>query len=180
MNKSIKDIGFSRQKANFIRHTYIEDMEKYLLAFESQISSRGIDIQWIDTEDELCEAIENLFINKNYNKVCFDLPQVPAGLLNQKNLIKEISIETCADNSEAAEYLITKADFGIADTGSIVLINKESKNLLNKIEHVIFILDLNMILPRMADLDTILNLYSVNHDDTILPADIKIINAIFI
>ena len=27
MNKSIKDIGFSRQKANFIRHTYIEDME---------------------------------------------------------------------------------------------------------------------------------------------------------
>ena len=177
MNKSIKDIGFSRQKANFIRHTYIEDMEKYLLAFESQISARGIDVQWVDTETELCETIENLFLSKNYNKVCFDLPQVPAELLSQKNLIKEIPIEACADNSEEAEYLITQADFGIADTGSIVLVNKASKNLLNKIDHVIFVLDLNMILPRMADLDTILNLYSVNHDDTILPSDIKIINA---
>lgn len=179
MNKSIKDIGLSRRKANFIRHTYIEDMEKYLLAFESQASDHGIRVQWIDSESDLCDAISRLFTNKNYNKVCFDMPDIPTELTNQKNLIKEVSIEECADNTETAEYLITQADFGIADTGSIVLLNKKSRNLLNKIQHIIFVLNLNMILPRTADLDTILNLYSQNHDNTILPADIKIINAPF-
>ncbi len=43
-------------------------------------------------------------------------------------------------------------------------------------KNIIFVLDLNMVIPRLADLDTILNLYSLNHDKKVLPNDIKIIN----
>ena len=110
-----EDMQFIKTRANFVRHAYIEEMEKYLLAFDSEISKRNIKIKWIIDEEELVDEVEKDMLRKTYNKVCFDIKKIPQALLEKKNFIKMVNIADLEKNTESAEHIIVQADFGIVE-----------------------------------------------------------------
>ena len=70
------DLQFLKTRANFIRFSYIEEMEKHLLAFERAVSNNNIHVRWINGEQELVDFICKSMPKSNYNKICFDIPNV--------------------------------------------------------------------------------------------------------
>jgi L-lactate dehydrogenase complex protein LldF len=134
-------------------------MDNNLLAFENKISNNGIDVKWISNEEELVSFIKQGFRKAHFNKVCLDLPEIPENLIDSSNLIKSISVEDLDNNVESADYLITYANFGLVDTGSIVIFNHKCKNCFNKVDNLIFILDINNLIVKSSDLGIILSLY---------------------
>jgi hypothetical protein len=130
------DLQFLKTKANFIRFSYIEEMEKHLLAFESKLSLKNITVRWINDDSELVDFICKSMSKSNYNKICFDIPYISDEFFEKKNFIKSINIEDFEKNNDSAENLIVQADFGIVENGSVVLINKRSKNCFNNLEKI--------------------------------------------
>ena len=63
-----QDIQYIKTRANLIRQSYIEDMEKHLLAFEQKLINNGIQVIWIKEEKELSETILKSFSKPNNNK----------------------------------------------------------------------------------------------------------------
>lgn len=134
-------------------------MDNNLLAFENKLSLNGIEVKWISDEAELTDYIKSSMPKSHFNKVCFDLPEIPENLTNTNNLIKTIAIEDLESNMESADFLITNANFGLVDTGSIVIFNHQCKNCFNKVDHIIFILNINNLISKSSDLGIILSLY---------------------
>lgn len=147
------------KRANFIRYSFIENIDNNLLAFENKLNMNGIDVKWISNEEELTNCILSSFPKAHFNKVCFDMPEIPADLMNTNNVIKSISVDDLENNVESAEFLITNANFGIVDTGSVVIFNHKCKNCFNKVDNIVFILNLNNLIVKSTDLGIILSLY---------------------
>jgi len=170
------DLQFLKTRANLIRFSYIEEMEKHLLAFESNLSSKGIKVRWMSEESELVDFICKSMSKSSYNKVCFDIPKIPDEFFEKKNFIKEISVDAFEKNNETAENLIIQADFGVVEKGSIILINKNSKNCFNNLEKIFIILNINDLVVRQNDLDILLYLKKGENNLSYFD-DIKIISA---
>jgi len=170
------DLQFLKTRANFIRFSYIEEMEKHLLAFESNIISKNIMVRWLNEEAELVDFICKSLPKDNYNKVCFDIPKIPETFFEKKNFIKQIDINSFEKNDETAENLVIQADFGIVENGSIVFINKQSKNCFNKVEKLFIILNINDFVVRLNDLEILLFLQK-GIDKSCDHHDIKILSA---
>jgi len=171
-----KDLQFLKTRANYIRFSYIEEMEKHLLAFESKLFSKNFVVKWLSTETELVDFVSKSLSKNSYNKVCFDLPKVPDTFFEKKNFIKKISIKSLENNDEITENLVVQADFGIVENGSVVFINKESKNCFNNLEKIFVILNINDLIIRLNDFEILLYLQKgikSSYDN----ADIKILSA---
>ena len=151
-------------------------MEKHLLAFESRLASKKINVKWINEESELVDFICNSMSKSNYNKVCFDIPKVSDKFFEKKNFIKEISVDSLEKKDDNAENLVIQANFGVVENGSVVFINKLSKSCFNNIEKIFIILNIKDLVVRQNDLEILLHLQKgintiSNYDD------IKIISA---
>jgi len=169
------DLQFLKTRANFIRFSYIEEMEKHLLAFESKLSQKNYKVRWVNDESELVDFICKSLPKSNYNKICFDIPNVSDKFFEKKNFIKTISIEALESNSDTAENLVILADFGVVETGSLVLIDKQSKNCFNNLEKIFVILNINNLVVRQSDLELLLYLQRGVYNDYFFD-DIKIIS----
>jgi len=170
------DLQFLKTRANFIRFSYIEQMENHLLAFESKLSSKNFKVRWINDEQELVEFICKSMPKNNYNKVCFDIAKIPEEFFEKKNFIKKISIDAFENNHDTAENLVIQADFGVVESGSVVFTNKQSKNCFNSIEKLFILLDVNNLVVRQNDLEILLYLQKEIENISFYD-DVKIISA---
>jgi len=170
------DLQYLKTRANFIRFSYIEEMEKHLLAFESRLSSKNIKVRWMTEEAEMVDFICKSMTKANYNKICFDCSKIPESFFEKKNFIKQISIDAFEKNNDTAENLVIQADFGVVETGSLVFINKNSKNCFNNLEKIFIILNINDLIIRQNDLETLLFLQK-NVNQSFQSDDIKIISS---
>jgi L-lactate utilization protein LutB len=170
------DLQFLKTRANFIRFSYIEEMEKHLLAFESKLSSKNMKVRWMSDEEDLVDFICKSMSKSNYNKICFDIPKIPESFLEKKNFIKQISIDSFEKNNDTAENLVIQADFGIVENGTLVFINKSSKNCFNNLEKIFVILNINDLVIRQNDLETLLFLHK-NTNNSFQSNDIKILSS---
>ena len=170
------DLQFLRTRANYIRFSYIEQMENHLLAFESKMTSKNFKVRWINEEQEMVEFISNTMTKNNYNKVCFDIKTIPEQFFEKKNYIKQISIEEVENNKDTAENLVIEADFGIVENGSIIFLNKLSKNCFNNVEKLFIILDISKLVVKQNDLEILLYLQK-GIENMLFYDDIKIISA---
>ena len=84
----IQDIQYIKTKANLIRHIYIEDMEKYLLSFDQKVTQRGIVTEWVENEEDLSTIIQQSFLKKSFNKICFDSSVIPSFFTEKNQLFK--------------------------------------------------------------------------------------------
>jgi len=171
------DLQFLKTKANIIRHNFIEEMERHLLAFETNISAKNIKVKWMSDEAELVDFICKTMPKSNYNKVCFDIPVVSESFFEKKNFIKQIKIDMFENNSETAENLVIEADFGVVENGSVVFVNKASKNCFNSIENLFIILDINKLVIRQNDLELLLHLRKEIYSNYFFD-DIKVLSAL--
>jgi len=171
------DLQFLKTRANFIRYSYIEDIERNLLAFESKLSSKHIKVNWMNDETELVNFICSSMSKNNYNKVCFDIPKIYDNFFEKKNFIKPISIDDFEKNNDTAENLVIQADFGVVENGSIIFINKKSKNCFNNIEKLFIILDINNLVVRQIDMEILLHIQRDINSSSYFD-DIKIISAV--
>ncbi|MCL2291157.1 MAG: hypothetical protein FWC34_10755 [Bacteroidetes bacterium] len=170
------DLQFLKTRANLIRFSYIEEMEKHLLAFESRVSSKNIKVRWINSADELVGFICKSMSKNSYNKVCFDISEIYDDFFEKKNFIKLIDIDVLEKNNDTAENLVIQADFGVVENGGVVLINKLSKNCFNNLEKLFIVLNINDLVVRQNDLEILLHLRK-DADNVSYFDDIKIISA---
>lgn len=162
--------------ANFIRHNYIELMQKEILNFESIFSKNGFQLKWIENEEYLVQEIKQNLPAKSYNKVCFDLDYIPDSFFSKKNQINKVEFE----NRDSFTDLVVKADFAVLDIGALVFLNKKSTVSFNKVSTIHVILDINNIVAKYKDLEVLLYLkYNSNCEDTSFPADIKFLKRPF-
>lgn len=169
---------FVMSRANVIRHDYIEDMEARLIAFERKMKEKNFKVCWIANEEELTNTFFKLLPKKPYNKVCFDLPHTPEGFHDDKS-IKQVHYADVESGKTSATYLFTQADFAIVETGTLVMLNKVSKNCLNRVPNLFVLLDINKLINRATDLETILYVRSFQQNQKYLPEDVKLINRPF-
>lgn len=169
------DIDFIKTRAYIARHSYIENMENKLAAFEKRMLNKNFNVFWADNEASLVELVYQLLPEKIYNKVCFDLPHIPEEFNNAKR-IKKIPIVEVENGKQSASVLFTQADFGILETGTLVLLNKRSKNCFNLIPNIFILLDINKLIDKTSDLELLLYLKSYSQNQEFLPEDVKIIN----
>ena len=171
-------IEFCRTRANIIRQKYIEDMENKLTSFERKMIAKGFRVFWVTDEDDLTENIFEQLPKTPYNKVCFDLPDVPEALRSSKN-IRPVHYADVESGKSGATYLFVQAEFAIVETGTLVLLNKNSKNCINSIPNLFILLDISKLLNKTSDLETILYLRSQAQEQQYLPEDVKLINRPF-
>lgn len=169
------DIDFIKTRAFIARHSYIENMENKLTAFEKRMLSKNFRVYWAENEDALVDLVFDLLPDRMYNKVCFDLPHIPEDFDNNK-IIKKIPISDVETGKQNANILFTQADFAVIETGSLVLENKRSKNCFNLVPNIFVLLNISDLVDKTADLETLLYLKSFYQDEEFLPDDIKFIN----
>lgn len=178
MEISQTDIDFIKTSAFSARHSYIEDMENKLGIFEKKMQEKNFKIYWASSEWELTDLVFGLLPDPLYNRVCFDIPRIPEEFNNTK-MVKKISIGDVENGNQSASVLLTQADFGIVESGTLVLLNKSSRNCMNLVQNIVIILDISKLLNKLSDLQTILYLRSFYQNKEYLPADVKLINRPF-
>lgn len=161
-----------REKANFLRYTFVEEIDKYLLSLESSLLDHGMNVRWAQSEQRLCESIEDLLPQKQYNRVCFDLPSIPTYFQNSGNLLQISPIESVSNGEAEVDTLIVNADFAISSNGSLIFIDKKSKNCFNNVNNVIVIVNIDDILISHENFSLFL---SLKGKDGKFPDDVKII-----
>lgn len=164
------DTQFVRTRANLIRHNFIEEMEKHLLAFETAVVSHQIKVQWVVDENNLIESLYSLLPKTHYNRICFDCKNVPELVNNSSSLIQRVSVEDFEKDS--ADILFVHADYGIVENGSIVFMDRKTSSSFNKVSNLVILLDIDKLLIKQNDLETIVTLKYGNNT----PRDIKILN----
>lgn len=174
-----KDIQYIKTRANLIRQSYIEEMEKHLLAFEKKWIDKQFKVNWITEEAELVDYLLKSFEKPNNNKITFDLPQVPTDFQEKKTQYKVIPIRNFVDFGEQPEHLVVKANFGIVESGAFVLVDSESKSCFNRVENLHIILDINNLIIKQNDLEPLLFLLNKENNEYYFPNDIKFITGAY-
>lgn len=169
-----ENIGFQnfnalREKAYYLRHSYVEDMDTHLLNFETKASSHNLNILWAIDQDHLTNTILEQLPSKKYNKVCVDYPKMFSSLESQQT-VNLISLDNIKNNYDEADTLVIDADFAICENGSLVFIDKPSSMIFNTFRNIIIIVPIDQFLVRQKDLSVFIDLKY-----NFFPQDIKII-----
>ena len=167
----------TRLSAYAIRQNYFKDIEKYLLGFESKAVENRLNVLWVNDEQQLVAAVTSHF-KSSYNKVCFDMENVPAALSNLKS-VKAIKPQSFENQENIPDIIVTEADFAVAETGEIALLDKQTKNCFNLVRQLVIILNINKITARRSDLDLLLSILSESKYGTSFPNDVKFIRQPF-
>ncbi len=156
-------------KAYYLRHSYVEDMDTHLLNFEARATSHNLNVQWAADEERLSKSILELLPNKKYNKVCSDYAALPAAVHNAPQ-VNMVTLENVADHYDEADTLVVEATYAIAENGALLLVNKRSNPLLNSFRNLIVVAPIDQFLVRQKDISFFLDL---KYGD--FPLDVKII-----
>jgi len=171
-----QDLQYLKTRASLIRQTFIEEMEKHLLAFEQLLLQTGFSTVWVEDEEELLSTIVKSFTKPTNNKVCFDLKQIPKSIQDKKGVLRQVSVQDFTQFNESAEHLVVEANFGVVENGSIILVDKESRSCFNRVENLHIIIDINNLIVKQTDLEPILFLMNRKEGQYRFPKDVKIIS----
>lgn len=158
-----------RDKAHYLRHLYVEDMNTYLLNFENRATSHNVNVFWATDEIQLSKTILDALPSKKYNKVCADLSEIPKEVKNASQ-VTLVTLDNIVHHYDEADTLLVEADFAVAENGSVVLVNKPSNEVFNSFRNFIFIVPIDQLVVRQEDLSVFIDLKYDSH-----PSDVKIV-----
>ncbi len=169
-----ENIGFQknkalRDKAYYLRHSYVEDMDTHLLNFETKATSHNLNVLWAIDEQHLVNTILEQLPSKRYNKVCIDFPGVPSSIENADQ-VNVVSIENVVNKYDEADTLLIDADFAIVENGSLIFIDKTSSAVFNTFRNIVIVVPIDQFLVKQKDLSVFIDLKYDTH-----PLDIKIV-----
>lgn len=162
-----------RERANYIRYAFFEDIDQNLLRIENKFIENGLNVLWAPDESSLCSHIFNLLPKKSHNKVCFDVDRIPDELSADPSLVKVCTPLSVANRETEAETLVVNADFAVAEDGSLLFADRPSKNCFNLVNNVIVIVNIDQILVNCSDISLIMKLKSKSQ--SYFPADVKVL-----
>lgn len=167
----------TRDSAYAIRCNYFNDIEKNLLAFESKAVENRLNVLWANDEAQLVSVIESHF-KSNYNKVCFDLPEIPDAFMEHR-AVRQVTPQSFENQENIPEIVVTNANFAVAETGEIVLLNKKIKNCFNLVRQLIIVLDISKLVVRRSELDLMLYILADCQCNNSIHNDVKFIRQPF-
>ncbi|MEI6522124.1 MAG: 4Fe-4S dicluster domain-containing protein [Bacteroidota bacterium] len=169
------NLELARTRASAIRKKTIENLEKYLIEFESEFSKKGGKIIWASSEKEVGAELVKIVSKRNIKSV----------YLKESPLVKEVNIEHSLNKEkitifghEPFSMSVSEAKFIVADTGSIVTIGNDEKEqrILQQASTQVFLASLDRVLPQTNDIDLFSTLYSSYAFGTASQAYTNIIN----
>lgn len=178
------DLETARNRAAHQRWKTIENLDKYLIAFEANVIKTGGRVLWAVDAAQAQQEILTVAQNNTTKKIDAGSPVIcneidlhnflsSAGfeLLNRKNKNSRIEL-----SHEVISIL--QASFLIADSGSAVIIpaNAEEKNVCAGTQIIIATID--SILPTVSDLDLFLPLLSTYKNGDPFPAGVQIVSSV--
>jgi len=167
-----------RDRAFYLRYSFIESLETHLLALESNLIDHKVNVRWAQDEEALCNSIVELLPGKQYNTVCFDTPSVPnlpELLASYENVVNPVSMESVVHHDQETETLIVDSDFAVAENGSLIFVDRKSSDCFNLIRNVIVIVNIDQVIVSESDLSLFLHLK--NGDSKVsFPHDVKILS----
>lgn len=172
-NSGFQNTDALKDKAYYLRHSYVEDMDTHLLNFETRATSHNVNVLWAANENQLTNAILDLLPSKKYNKICVDFAAIPSAVENAPQ-VNMVTLDNVMRNFDEVDTLIVDADFAIAENGALVFVNKASKDVFNTFRNLIVVASIDQFLVRQKDLAVFIDL----RYDT-YPSDIKIVQKPF-
>lgn len=173
------DIQSIKEKAYFLRYKAIEDIEKNLLQLENKLTSNNISVKWAYNEESLYNNILEFLPNSSHNRVCLDIPHLSSLFTQDDDIISLYSLSDVENKEVSADTLIISSDFAVCENGSLIFINRDSKNCFNLVNNVIVIVNIDKIIVNNEDLSFILSLKNKDNDYYSFPSDLKIIQKPF-
>ena len=167
-----QDFESVRKKAYAIRHNYFDDMEKHLLALESALVRKGLNVLWIKDKNSLVESVNSLMESGNVRRIAFDSEtQIESSLPLRAEVVPLEKAETSSDD---LDLLVVDADFAVCDTGSLVLLDKKSQCCFNKAKNLAIIVNIDQCLAFQQDLSFFLALKYCFKENK-MPSDVKVV-----
>lgn len=173
MNKSYSESGFEyiRDKMHALRHNYFDKMDKYLLDLETVLTGRGIDVIWTKDDNSVLNALKDFTDNNSIKSLAFD-----TSLDLESNFNGVFSIFKCNElekSNNDVDLLVIDSDFAVCDSGSLVFLERKSKNCFNKAKNIFVIVKIDQVIASVEDLSLFLSIKEKKG----IPSDIKIINS---
>ncbi|MBO4488281.1 MAG: LUD domain-containing protein [Bacteroidales bacterium] len=160
--------------AHYYRSLFFKDMEKNVLAFESNLLRNGISVSWAKDVNSLNDHIAQQLPNKPYKKVCLDLGDNTAKDIHKADF-NECSISSLVNREYNVDALIIESDFAIANEGVLVFVDRATQSCFNYVDNIVVIVNIDQILLNMQDLPVFLYIKSPENAD--FPSDIKFIKS---
>ena len=167
-----QDFESVRKKAYALRHNYFDDMEKHLLALESALSRKGLNVLWIKDADSLEESVNSLIDNCKGRRVAFDCQAHLEPNFNSRTDI--IPLEVAETSSDDLDLLVVDADLAVCDSGSLVFLDRKSQCCFNKVKNLAVIVNIDQCIAFQQDLSFFLAL-KYYFKDSKMPADVKVV-----
>lgn len=163
------------QRTSYLKNKALENSDKLLANFEFDLNNTKIKVIWAtDALDALKEITE---ISKSLElPVFFDDSEIIQEIDKEFNLSKQLFTKTASFTSS---YLaLTKADFIVADSSSIVCLNQDKKvrQIQGNANAQIFVAGIDSVLQSFNDIELIACLQSTNKYGEPIHANINIYN----
>lgn len=156
------DLENSRKKASLIKWKAIENLERYLLDFESNFTKNGGQVIWANDAEEARQEIAKI-VERHRAKSVVKSNSMVTEEIELNHFLAQQNIEVFFDHAgelsrekyATADIGISDANFIIADTGSIVLTeNDGNARLTTSFPKVhIALAGIEKIIPGIGDLD---------------------------
>jgi len=167
-----QDFESIRKKAYAIRHNYFDDMEKHLLALESALSRKGLNVLWIKDKNSLAESVDSMIDSCKVRRISFDSQ---TGLESYfQNRAEIVSLENAEHSSDDLDLLVIDADMAVCDAGSLVFLDRKSQCCFNKVKNMAVIVNIDQCLAFQQDLSFFLAL-KYSSKESKMPKDVKVI-----
>ena len=169
---SDQDFESVRKKAYALRHNYFDDMEKHLLALESALSRKGLNVLWIKDADSLVESVNSLIESCKVRRIGFDSQTQLEPSFNSRTDV--IPLEVAETSSDDLDLLVVDADFAVCDSGSLVFLDRKSQCCFNKVKNLAVIVNIDQCIAYQQDLSFFMAL-KYYFKDRKMPADVKVV-----
>ncbi len=173
MKTTFPDSNFAeiRDKLYALRHNYFDNMDKYILDLERVLTGKNIEVLWSKDSNSLLNSIQEKINDNSFNRVCVDSNFNITNKMSDCDVISPSELENSLDD---VDLLVIDSDFAVCDSGSLVFIDKKSQNCFNKVKNLFVIVNIDQIIPSIADLSLFLSFFNKNNN---LPDNIRIIQS---
>ena len=163
------------QRSSYLKNKSLENTDKLLANFEFDLNNTKVKVIWATDASDALQEIANISKQQNL-PVYFDHSQI-INELDKDFQSAKFSINKATDFSERF-IALSKADFIVADSSSIVCLNHEktTKQIQGNAIAQIFVCGIDAVIQSFNDLELIAALQSTNKYGEPIHANINIYN----
>ncbi|MBL7926414.1 MAG: lactate utilization protein [Bacteroidia bacterium] len=150
------DLEMAKKHAAWRRWKAVENMDKYLIEFESNLIKTGAKVLWAQNQDEAQKELASL-LKKNYATEAYfePSPNSQMSFIDQALKQQDVKQVSFSDYNAITSTVIAEANFIIADPGAIAFVSNSTnlQQAFSKARCVIAIATVSSILTHINDIN---------------------------